>query len=190
MQQNDLDELERIWKLKQAGAISDEEFERLKAGILRTSDVEQPASEAEAPTQTGATDGGAIEGRSKGSGPLIAAAVIGVVVLLIIIGAANSDNSVPTNNVAIDQNLTTADLGNDATASAETALAAAPAAIPAAADVPTSNHTASDSSDGDFSSTPGSVPASTPQDIAKKSVIRPVGLMRLRRRAGTKRTKP
>jgi hypothetical protein len=113
MDDREVDELHRLWELKEKGAISEDEYVRLKSKILgqestSASASTEPPSEAPLP----GTD---VEFRNKATGiggrqaVGIGCAIMAVLVILAAIGSSGSYNSV-NNTVNVDENLTTTDM--------------------------------------------------------------------------------
>jgi hypothetical protein len=136
MQDRDIDELQRIWDLKEKGAISESEFDQLKAKILSerivtgegsaAADHDPVAAATRSPTPASPS------GSRAGAGKIIGISCAALLALVILIGIAgsgkaptdanttqNPDTSGDTNSASIDTNATgvTTDK-NDATTSA------------------------------------------------------------------------
>jgi hypothetical protein len=121
MQDRDVEELHRLWDLKEKGAISEDEYLRLKSKILgqdptSTSVGSEPPSETPLPGTT-------VEFRNKNPG-LSGRQIAGIgcaafVVLMLIVAAIGSTGSnSPTNNsMNVDENLTTTDMNATAATS-------------------------------------------------------------------------
>ncbi|HEU5066636.1 MAG TPA: SHOCT domain-containing protein [Sphingomicrobium sp.] len=116
MEDRDVEELQRIWELKEKGAISDEEYSRLKARILgHQKETAEPNEKNEAPRPTSAVRVGVPPQETKpnyskrvGIGCVALSALI--VVLAIIGSATQSGNSTANQSAqASNENIATTD---------------------------------------------------------------------------------
>lgn len=133
----DLDELQRIWDLKQAGAITADEYERLKFEILGAAPAEQMEPEAteEPPLQPDAAN--LESGRSPRSTGWIVFGVAAIVFLLIVaVSVSGSSDRSSANSSGARENIVAADeklVAADMNATATPAPREAPREQPAAA---------------------------------------------------------
>src|SRR6476646_3079809 len=104
MDARDVDELHRIWELKEKGAISEDEYARLKAKILGTLQ-ETGASGQEAPTSGSPIANALPPERTAPSYPKIAGIGCLVVLGLILIVSLIGSNTAPDANSSANGNL-------------------------------------------------------------------------------------
>lgn len=115
MQDSDIRELERIWELKEKGAISDAEYSELKNRILteNSGTIKAESSDPQTHAPLAGTD---VESRNNTYGSDVGkvlgiggAAILVLVLILAAIGTGGS-NSSTANTMNLDENLTTTDM--------------------------------------------------------------------------------
>ena len=115
MENRDIDELHRLWELKEKGAISEEEYSQLKTRIV-SEDTALSEKRIEETPKSDRLPGTDVEFRKDSSGLSIGKAIgvggAALLVLLLITGLAKSNSSSPASpeTMNVDENFMTTDM--------------------------------------------------------------------------------